>query len=312
MFAPGDSVDVVGMSKGKGFQGVVKRHHFRGGAATHGSMFHRAPGGIGASAFPSRVIKGMRAAGHMGSDRVTVRNLKVVRVDAGEQHAGGAGRGARGRRRLRGHPQEQGDRNDAWPRRRRRTAPSKAPAAKAAAPRRQRRRPRRQGAAQPAQGLSEGRHRQVRAAAGPGRPARDGDRSRWTTPRTRSCATSPLHPEVFGVRVNEHLLYEAVKQYRAGARARHPRDQEPRPGLRLGQEALAAEGHRPRPRRRDPHPALAARRHRLRPQPRDYSYHVPKKARVAALRSALSQRVQGGGAQGGRPLRRSRRPRRRS
>jgi large subunit ribosomal protein L3 len=83
IFAAGDAVDVVGVSKGKGFQGVVKRHHFRGGAATHGSMFHRAPGGIGASAFPSRVIKGMRAAGHMGSDRVTVRNLRVVRVDAG-------------------------------------------------------------------------------------------------------------------------------------------------------------------------------------------------------------------------------------
>ena len=71
----------MGVSKGKGFQGVVKRHHFRGGAATHGSMFHRAPGSIGASAFPSRVLKGMRAGGHMGSDRVTVRNVKVVRVD---------------------------------------------------------------------------------------------------------------------------------------------------------------------------------------------------------------------------------------
>ena len=80
-FAPGDTISVVGTSKGKGFQGVVKRHHFRGGAATHGSMFHRAPGSIGASAFPSRVIPGMRAAGHMGSDRVTQRNLEVVRVD---------------------------------------------------------------------------------------------------------------------------------------------------------------------------------------------------------------------------------------
>ena len=83
LFAPGDEISVTGISKGKGFQGVVKRHHFRGGAATHGSMFHRAPGSIGASAFPSRVIKGMRAAGHMGSERVTVRNVKVVRVDAG-------------------------------------------------------------------------------------------------------------------------------------------------------------------------------------------------------------------------------------
>jgi large subunit ribosomal protein L3 len=81
-FAPGDSIAVTGTSKGKGFQGVVKRHHFRGGAATHGSMFHRAPGSIGASAYPSRVLKGMRAAGHMGQERVTVRNLKVVRVDA--------------------------------------------------------------------------------------------------------------------------------------------------------------------------------------------------------------------------------------
>jgi large subunit ribosomal protein L3 len=81
-FAAGDSVNVIGVSKGKGFQGVVKRHHFRGGAATHGSMFHRAPGSIGASAFPSRVLKGMRAAGHMGQDRVTVKHLEVVRVDA--------------------------------------------------------------------------------------------------------------------------------------------------------------------------------------------------------------------------------------
>ena len=82
LFTPGDSVAVTGVSKGKGFQGVVKRHHFRGGAATHGSMFHRAPGSIGASAFPSRVLKGMRAAGHMGQDRVTVRNVEVVQVDA--------------------------------------------------------------------------------------------------------------------------------------------------------------------------------------------------------------------------------------
>ena len=82
IFANGDRVDVVGTGRGKGFQGVVKRHHFAGGAATHGSMFHRAPGSIGASSFPSRVVKGMRAAGRMGGDRVTTRNLKVVAVDA--------------------------------------------------------------------------------------------------------------------------------------------------------------------------------------------------------------------------------------
>ena len=83
LFAPGDAVTVSGVSRGLGFQGVVKRHHFRGGAATHGSMFHRAPGSIGASAFPSRVIPGMKGAGHMGSDRVTLKSVRVVRVDAG-------------------------------------------------------------------------------------------------------------------------------------------------------------------------------------------------------------------------------------
>ena len=81
IFKAGDTVHIIGTSKGKGFQGVVKRHHFRGGAATHGSMFHRAPGSIGSSAFPSRVLKGMRAAGHMGAERVTQKNLTVVRVD---------------------------------------------------------------------------------------------------------------------------------------------------------------------------------------------------------------------------------------
>lgn len=83
LFAPGDTITICGTSRGKGFQGVIKRHNFRGGAATHGSMFHRAPGSIGASAFPSRVIPGMKGAGHMGSERVTVHSVKVVRVDAG-------------------------------------------------------------------------------------------------------------------------------------------------------------------------------------------------------------------------------------
>jgi large subunit ribosomal protein L3 len=82
IFAEGEIVDVVGTSKGKGFQGVVKRHHFRGGRATHGSMFHRAPGSIGASSFPSRVYPGMRAAGRMGGKRNTAKNLRVVQVDA--------------------------------------------------------------------------------------------------------------------------------------------------------------------------------------------------------------------------------------
>ncbi len=81
IFTPGQKIHVTGTSKGKGFQGVVKRHHFAGGGAAHGSMFHRAPGSIGASSYPSRVIKGLRMGGHMGSDQVTVRNLKVFEAD---------------------------------------------------------------------------------------------------------------------------------------------------------------------------------------------------------------------------------------
>ena len=80
-FKPNDKVDVIGISKGRGFAGVVKRHHFRGGEGSHGSMFHRAPGSIGASSYPSRVVPGMRMGGHMGHERVTVRNLEVIDVD---------------------------------------------------------------------------------------------------------------------------------------------------------------------------------------------------------------------------------------
>jgi large subunit ribosomal protein L3 len=76
-------VDVVGVSKGRGFQGVVKRHHFAGGPKSHGSMF-QITGSIGSSAFPSRVFKGMRMSGHMGNARVTVRNLRVLGVDKDE------------------------------------------------------------------------------------------------------------------------------------------------------------------------------------------------------------------------------------
>ena len=80
MFAPGELVDVVGVTKGKGFQGGVKRHGWYGGDATHGSMFHRAPGSIGASSDPSRVWPGHKMPGRMGADRRTVLNLPVVRV----------------------------------------------------------------------------------------------------------------------------------------------------------------------------------------------------------------------------------------
>ena len=82
IFEAGEMVAVTGQSKGKGFQGVVKRHHFKGGPKTHGqSDRHRAPGSIGQSSDPSRVFKGVRMAGHMGDRRVTVKGLKVIRVD---------------------------------------------------------------------------------------------------------------------------------------------------------------------------------------------------------------------------------------
>jgi large subunit ribosomal protein L3 len=82
IFKEDDLVDVVGRSKGRGFAGFVKRHGFGGGRATHGSMFHRAPGSIGASSFPSRVLKGSRMAGHMGCETRTIKNLRVVAVDS--------------------------------------------------------------------------------------------------------------------------------------------------------------------------------------------------------------------------------------
>lgn len=83
VFQVGDKVKVIGLSKGKGFQGAVKRHHFGGGPVTHGQSDRmRAPGSLGGSSYPSRVYKGLRMAGRMGGERVTTRNLKIVRVDA--------------------------------------------------------------------------------------------------------------------------------------------------------------------------------------------------------------------------------------
>jgi large subunit ribosomal protein L3 len=81
-FTDGDSVEVVGQSKGKGFQGTIKRHNFNRGPESHGSMNVRKPGSIGQSAYPSRVIKGVRSSGHMGDERVTVKGLTIARVDA--------------------------------------------------------------------------------------------------------------------------------------------------------------------------------------------------------------------------------------
>jgi large subunit ribosomal protein L3 len=82
IFAADEHVDVIGTSKGKGFQGVIKRHGFGGGRATHGSMFHRAPGSIGQASYPSRVFPGTRLPGRTGGKRITGKNLQVVKVDA--------------------------------------------------------------------------------------------------------------------------------------------------------------------------------------------------------------------------------------
>jgi len=81
-FQKGDIISATGISKGKGFQGVIKRHNYAGGPASHGSMFYRAPGSIGASSFPSRVWKNKGMPGHMGSEKVTVKNLKIIDVKA--------------------------------------------------------------------------------------------------------------------------------------------------------------------------------------------------------------------------------------
>ncbi|MCZ6506632.1 MAG: 50S ribosomal protein L3 [Acidobacteria bacterium] len=81
LFSVDDYVDVIGVSKGKGFQGVIKRHGFHGGGATHGSMFHRAPGSIGQASDPSRVYPGTKMPGQTGGKRITVKNLRVVKID---------------------------------------------------------------------------------------------------------------------------------------------------------------------------------------------------------------------------------------
>jgi large subunit ribosomal protein L3 len=80
LFKIGDLVDIAGVSKGKGFQGVIKRHGFKGGGSGHGSMFHRAPGSIGCSAWPSRVVKGKKMPGHMGTDRVNKKNVTILDI----------------------------------------------------------------------------------------------------------------------------------------------------------------------------------------------------------------------------------------
>ena len=100
LFEVSQHVDVVGTSKGKGFQGVMKRHGFHGGRATHGSMFHRTPGSIGQASYPSRVFPGVKLPGQMGNKRITSKNLRVVKIDEEKSllYLRGAVPGAKGSR----------------------------------------------------------------------------------------------------------------------------------------------------------------------------------------------------------------------
>ena len=105
LFAPGDYVDAIGLTKGRGFEGVVGRHAFRGGDATHGAKgWHRRSGAIGQRLFPGTVMRGMKMPGHMGQVRRTAQNLQVIQVREAENLLLDPGRHSRRERRLRGHP----------------------------------------------------------------------------------------------------------------------------------------------------------------------------------------------------------------
>ena len=251
IFADGERVDVIGTGRGKGFQGVVKRHHFAGGAATHGSMFHRAPGSIGASSFPSRVIKGMRGAGRMGGGRVTIHNLKVLRVDA-DNHLliveGGVPGAPTGYVLIR-----------------------KAVAAK-----------KHQGRA--GREAEEGQEVALRAE-GSGICS-----STSSTARTRRSASVDVRDEVFGGRVKADLIWESVVRANAAERRGTHRRRTARTSAaaarsRGGRRAPAARasGEIRNPLWRKGGTVFG-------PQPRSYDYQLPKKVERGALRAALAQK----------------------
>ena len=219
IFADGERVDIIGTGRGKGFQGVVKRHHFAGGAATHGSMFHRAPGSIGASSFPSRVVKGMRAAGRMGGGRVTIHNLKVLRVDP-DNHLLIVEGGIPGRAdRLRDRPQGGHGEEDQG------RAGREAEEGQEVATVSQ---------CQPSSNLNSERRMQLDVVNN----------------ENEKVGAVDVRDEVFGGRVNDRPDLGIGRARQRRRAARHARDQEPRPRQRQRQEAVAAEGHRPRARRR--------------------------------------------------------------
>jgi large subunit ribosomal protein L3 len=263
LFAAGDEINVTGISKGKGFQGVVKRHHFRGGAATHGSMFHRAPGSIGASAFPSRVIKGMRAAGHMGSERVTVRNV-VVRVDSGNNISSSAGR-FRARRPyvvIGGgcHGSEEGKAPSPRPQGR---SPLAVPESRAA------------GAKSKGAAASEAAEAAVTPRGAQGEEGEGADPTAVAVVNAQNeGARHHLAAEVF-VKVNQH------RRRGSGARRGSPETKKIKnpASVWAREEALAAERGPARARAGEAGTRLAPRRHRLRPVPR-LQLRMPKKARA--------------------------------
>jgi 50S ribosomal protein uL3/50S ribosomal protein L4 len=265
LFADGDRVDVIGVSRGKGYQGVVKRHHFRGGAATHGSMFHRAPGSIGASSFPSRVIKGMRAAGRMGGDRVTVRNLKVLKVDV-DNHLlvlQGAVPGAAG-----GY-----------------LVIRKAIAAK----------PVRIPQPEKVKGRNEPSvPTLVPASAAPDAIVRTAMTIDVVNGQNEKVGSVELRDEVFGGRVKTHLIWESVvRQNAAERRGTH---------ATKNRALVSGSGKKPwrqkgtgRARVRDIRTPLWRKGGTVfGPQPRSYDYRLPRKVERGALRAALAQRVQDG------------------
>ena len=230
-FKPNEKVDVIGISKGRGFAGVVKRHHFRGSDATHGSMFHRAPGSIGASSFPSRVFPGMRMGGHMGTDRVTVRNLEIVQVDVEDNVilVKGAVPGPNGGYVVRAEVET---------------------------------------IAMPSVDIIDLSNNKV--------------------------GTVDLSDAVFAAPVNEALLYEAVRHHLAGTRRGTAKTKTRHEVAGSGKKLWKQKGTG-RARMgsiRSPLWRHGGTTHG--PQPRDYSYKLPKKMQLGALRSALSAKLRDG------------------
>ena len=256
IFANGERVDVIGTGRGKGFQGVVKRHHFAGGAATHGSMFHRAPGSIGASSFPSRVVKGMRAAGRMGGGRVTIHNLKVLRVDP-ENHLliveGG----------IPGAPTELRDRPQG-------------------------------GHGQEAQGRAGREAEEGQEVGTLGDAAMQTMQLMSSTARTRRSARVDVRDEVFGGRVNADLIWESVVHANAAERRGTHATKNRALVSGSGKKPWRQKGTGRARVGRSANPLWRHGGTVFGPQPRSYDFKLPKKVERGALRAALAEKMQDG------------------